>query len=250
MVDSKFITILEKKQNIQQVETAELKDIIEKYPYFQAARSLYLKGLKNNDSFKYNTELKVTASHTRDRTILFDYITSTNFNSQEQNIHQQISDKISERNEIEIPVEFDKNLTEKNTDAKKELGIGKPISFSSAEHHSFNEWLQISTKKPIIREVIHEVKKPIKKEQLINTFIENNPKIAPLSKDNITAIAIKKNKQDSALMTETLARVYLEQKKFENAIQAYRILSLKYPEKSGFFADQIKRIQILQKNKS
>jgi hypothetical protein len=24
---------------------------------------------------------------------------------------------------------------------------------------------------------------------------------------------------------------------------------LKYPEKSGFFADQIKRIQILQKNK-
>jgi len=50
-------------------------------------------------------------------------------------------------------------------------------------------------------------------------------------------------------MTETLAKVYLEQKKYENAIQAYRILSLKYPEKSGFFADQIKRIQILQKNK-
>ena len=250
MVGSKFRTILEKKQNIQQVETAELKNIIEEYPYFQAARSLYLKGLKNNDSFKYNTELKVTASHTTDRTILFDYITSTNFNSQEQNIHQQISDKISERNDIETPIEFDTNLTEKNTDAKKELGIGKPISFSSAEHHSFNEWLQISTKKPIIREVLEEVKKPIKKEELINTFIKNNPKIAPLSKDNITSIAIKKNKQDSSLMTETLARVYLEQKKFENAIQAYRILSLKYPEKSGFFADQIKRIQILQKNKS
>ena len=32
-------------------------------------------------------------------------------------------------------------------------------------------------------------------------------------------------------------------------LQAYKILSLKYPEKSGFFADQIKRIQILQKNK-
>ena len=250
MVGSKFITILEKKQNIQQVETAELKNIIEEYPYFQAARSLYLKGLKNNDSFKYNTELKITASHTTDRTILFDYITSTNFNTQKQNIHQQISDKISERNEVEIPAELDNNLSEKSTEVKKELGIGKPISFSSAEHHSFNEWLQISTKKPIIREVLEEAKKPIKKEELINTFIKNNPKIAPLSKDNLTSIAIKKNKQDSSLMTETLARVYLEQKKFENAIQAYRILSLKYPEKSGFFADQIKRIQILQKNKS
>ena len=84
MVASKFITILQKKEHIQQVETTELKAIVEKYPYFQAARSLYLKGLKNNDSFKYNTELKITASHTTDRTILFNYITSTNFNTQKK----------------------------------------------------------------------------------------------------------------------------------------------------------------------
>ncbi len=61
---------------------------------------------------------------------------------------------------------------------------------------------------------------------------------------------VSKNETSNSLMTETLAKVYLAQKKYENAIQAYRILSLKYPEKSGFFADQIKRIQILQKNKS
>ena len=46
-------------------------------------------------------------------------------------------------------------------------------------------------------------------------------------------------------MTETLAKVYLEQKKFSKAIKAYEILSLKYPEKSGFFADQIKAIQVI-----
>ena len=64
MVVSKFISMIEKKQNIQQFETAELKTIIEKHPYFQAARALYLKGLKNQNSFKYNNELKVTASFT------------------------------------------------------------------------------------------------------------------------------------------------------------------------------------------
>ena len=48
-------------------------------------------------------------------------------------------------------------------------------------------------------------------------------------------------------MTATLAKVYLEQKKYENAIQAYRILSLKYPEKSSFFAEQIKLINKLNK---
>jgi hypothetical protein len=47
-------------------------------------------------------------------------------------------------------------------------------------------------------------------------------------------------------MTETLARIYLEQKNYEKAIQSYKILSLKYPEKSGFFADQIQAIKEIQ----
>ena len=50
-------------------------------------------------------------------------------------------------------------------------------------------------------------------------------------------------------MTETLARVYVEQKNFKKAKQAYRILSLKYPEKSGFFADQIRAVEQLEEQK-
>ena len=86
MVVSKFIEILSKKEDIQQIETVELKSIIQKYPYFQSARALYLKGLKNQDSFKYNNELKITASYTTDRTILFNYITSNDFNYQKEDI--------------------------------------------------------------------------------------------------------------------------------------------------------------------
>ncbi len=47
-------------------------------------------------------------------------------------------------------------------------------------------------------------------------------------------------------MTETLARIYLEQKNYDKAIQSYKILSLKYPEKSSFFADQIKAVKELK----
>ena len=46
-------------------------------------------------------------------------------------------------------------------------------------------------------------------------------------------------------MTETLATVYLQQKNYKKALQAYHILILKYPEKSGFFADQIRAIEKL-----
>ncbi|QOD59346.1 hypothetical protein H9I45_08140 [Polaribacter haliotis] len=252
-----FLDILEDKKDVQQLETVELKSVVEKYPFFQSARALYLKGLKNQDSFKYNNELKITAGYTTDRTVLFNYITASNFSSQKENIHQKITEKISKENLEEnsiLKVEENTPQTTENTipevkAVEETLEVGKPIAFSSNENHSFNQWLQLSTKKPIVRKEKLVVKSLPKKEELIEKFIQNNPKIEPLPKDKKFVVPVDKNEQDAALMTETLAKVYLEQKKYNNAIQAYRILSLKYPEKSGFFADQIKRIQILQKNK-
>ena len=47
-------------------------------------------------------------------------------------------------------------------------------------------------------------------------------------------------------MTETLARIYVRQKKYARAIEAYRILMLKNPKKSGYFADQIRELEKLK----
>ncbi len=68
-----------------------LEDITLRYPYFQAARSIYLKCLKNNNSPLYNGQLQKTASHTTDRSVLFDFITSSGFNQ------NKISDQIKHR---------------------------------------------------------------------------------------------------------------------------------------------------------
>lgn len=241
MKKSNYISTLENFQQINSLETIELKAVVEEFPYFQSARALYLKALKEQDSFKYNNELKVTAAHTKDRTVLFNYI--TDFNTQKESIHQQISEKITEE---EVKSNLIKS-TETIHRVEEKLEIGKPISFSPKENYSFNQWLQLSAKKPIVRSVIKEADTSNEKENLIDQFIQNNPKIKPLAKDKTITAPVAQNKEDSSLMTETLAKVYLEQKKYEKAMQAYRILSLKYPEKSGFFADQIKRIQILQK---
>ena len=54
---------------------------------------------------------------------------------------------------------------------------------------------------------------------------------------------------NSELMTETLAKVFIKQKKYRKAIKAYEILRLKYPEKNGFFADQIEEIKKRQQQK-
>jgi hypothetical protein len=250
---SSFVNLLKNNTKIEQIETAELKLIVDEFPYFQAARALYLKGLKNQDSFKYNTELKSTAACTIDRVVLFDFITSKEFKNYTEEALQPKIKEISEEKETIISSKSKEASTLLKPFDKIEevLKVGKPILFSDSENYSFNQWLQLSSKKPIIRKVSQEnpEHKTDDNEGIIEKFIQNNPKIKPLAKDKSLSISIAKNKQDSSLMTETLAKVYLEQKKYDNAIQAFRILSLKYPEKSGFFADQIKRIQILQKNK-
>jgi virulence-associated protein VapD len=138
---------------------------------------------------------------------------------------------------------------------EEKLEIGKPLDFSTNEKHSFQEWLQLSRIQPIVREKeeqtnsnsLNETQK--KKLELINKFIETNPKIPAVKSETTSNATFDLNKEDhSMLMTETLAKVYLEQKKYQKAIQAYEILILKYPEKISFFADRISDIKILQQN--
>ena len=89
-----FTNIILHPEILKDFQVAELKNITKKYPYFQSARALYLKGLKNNDSFRYNNELKITAAYTTDRLVLFDFITSIHF-EKKSDIHKQIIEKIS-----------------------------------------------------------------------------------------------------------------------------------------------------------
>ena len=154
MKSSTFIQIAKGKTDIQQIETAELKSVIEEFPYFQAARALYLKGLKNQDSFKYNNELKLTAAYTTDRTVLFNYITSFKSEvSKEETIHEQISSKLENNHQKEtilsVNADEETNTTTIIDKAEENLEIGKPLSFSNSESHSFQQWLQLSTKKQL-----------------------------------------------------------------------------------------------------
>lgn len=168
----------------------------------------------------------------------------------------------------------------------EKLSLGKPLNFDANESHSFQEWLQLTKTKPIEREnttttakievvkedkieapeVLKEVKKvtdlntsiqikpikdpeKLKKLELIDKFIETNPKIVTSKTAVVSAVNLEKSNADNSyLMTETLAKVYLEQKKYQKAIQAYEILILKYPEKSVLFAERIADIKNLQYN--
>jgi tetratricopeptide (TPR) repeat protein len=270
-----YTYLINKPGSITEKQTLALDKVLEEFPYFQSARAIRLKGLYNENSFKYNSALKVTAAHTTDRAVLFDFISSDDFNAiQKELFEKKINELLSinvidsievvAKKEVEtILKNFETSSTHIETTktintAEENLQLGKPLEFSKNETHSFQEWLQLSRIQPIVREsdTINssstskaEDNSKKKKEAIIDKFIQSNPKIPAIKPGTSSNITIDINKEDTtSLMTETLAKVYLEQKKYQKAIQAYEILILKYPEKSSFFADRIADIKILQQN--
>jgi len=297
-----YTYLLAHPQKISAEDMNILESVITKYPYFQSARAIQLKGLNNQKSYLYNDALKTAAAYTTDRDILFEYITSESFVQNKiseailqhdasmeeievvsENVSEQISLEIDSKIKEELkkaeailnPELFQRKLTsikniaerssEKETKAsitpETQLGINEPLEFTKSDTHSFTEWLKLTKAKPIERveegleivtqQEVEDLK--VRNFELIDRFIEEKPKLKPVDNPKVNK-DLKSLQQDLAapftevsdsLMTETLAKVYLQQKNYKKAIQAYKILILKNPEKSGFFADQIRAIKKL-----
>jgi hypothetical protein len=217
MVDAISINkVLAQPETIHVDHLTALEDAIKEYPYFQAVRSMYLKGLKNENSPLYNKELQRTAAHTTDRSVLFDFITSESFIqnkvSEQIKLLQQeertlASDSISGNTLVEEDLNASKNFTQVIDadlfEKKKEISIEEaPLEFDKNETYSFSQWLQLSRLKPIDRkelpqeknsvildgevkkakkleEEIQEVDDRARKMARIDQFLAEKPKIKP-----------------------------------------------------------------------
>ena len=103
--------------------------------------------------------------------------------------------------------------------------------------HSFLQWLELIDDKTANRTP--------SKFDWIDDFLVQNAKINPSKKNYPNRDLSKQNSLlKNEIMTETLAHLYWRQKKYNEAKKAFKILSLKYPEKSGLFANQIKKIKL------
>lgn len=86
---------------------------------------------------------------------------------------------------------------------------------------------------------------PESTSELINRFIEQDPKIEPGKAQFYSAGNMAKTSivDDGSLASETLASIYLEQGNHQKAIKMLELLSLKNPKKSAYFANRIKEIK-------
>ena len=122
------------------------------------------------------------------------------------------------------------NTSKKNSNTEKAL--------EKTKSKTFVNWLEQVNLIPIDRS---------NESLTIEKFISKKPN---LSIKNIEQPVIQDDKKNQEinkelLVTETLAKLYVEQENYDKAIQTYKILILKFPEKNSYFASAIKKIKKL-----
>lgn len=89
---------------------------------------------------------------------------------------------------------------------------------------------------------------------LINQFIAKTKKEkssflsgeeAEVPQEVATAPAPVVEEEETPMLTESLAKIYIKQRRFEKALEIIQSLSLNFPEKSIYFADQIRFLKKL-----
>ena len=205
------------------------------YPNFHLLRIYYLKALQKQEVSSFDKNLSHASIATYDRELLYQFIES-----------DLTPNKITKKNRKVQKVKPKKNVRKKIT---KERNIVQKIKSDdpSPKTLKFYEWASyLNSKKASSKK-----NNNLHNFQLIDNFLKSTERIIP-DKDlkNEEDLSEKSWSSNDELMTETLAKVFVKQKKFKKAIEAYQILSLKYPEKNSLFANQIKEIKKLDQQKN
>jgi tetratricopeptide (TPR) repeat protein len=239
----------------------ELSVAVSQYPYFQPIRFLYLKNLYLTRSEIFIEELEKTAIFVSDRRKLFYYLAVVEglWNDVFEYYAQQKSEfeKVEATDTISLIDSFLLDYAPEMLHEKPQRPThhAAKIAIATQDYASLlDEEGSVLSSAADLKEIVK-----LKHHDLIDEFISYAGDGEAMRQQLTAAINASETNDnwleeemdvlnDEDLLTESLAKIYIKQKRYYKAIEIIRKLSLKYPEKSIYFADQIRFLEKLITN--
>lgn len=226
----KFIEFMRHPEKVGSDDLQELEALVNRYPFFQVARMLYLKVLYLQAGTRFRHELKTSTIHVTDHKQLLHYLNllpGTHLHDVKSNDSSPETEVYIQSSQVVGAEEFQ--------DAVEEYNVSSVYSLADEED---------------VSDQTNHVEEKSKNNRLIDSFIESNPSMPKASDavEDIRDLSEENPYAEDELFTETLAKIYTKQKLYEKAIATYIKLSLKYPEKSVYFANRIEKIKEIINN--
>ncbi|MBO7067460.1 MAG: tetratricopeptide repeat protein [Bacteroidaceae bacterium] len=213
-----------------------LKSMKDEHPYFHSARILLLQALYKHHSPQFDEELRFTAPLLPDRQAIFHLTEEPNYQKKEERR------------------KFDTEDTETDKSQRTNLLISDFLESQPKEQIQSARYPIDATQDYIGFLLQNEAQEeeepdvPMNGGGVVEDFLNQEP-VRIVLKENETNTEVSEKKEEkeeeNEILTETLAGIYIKQGKFENAIKIIRQLSLKYPKKNRYFADQIRFLEKL-----
>ena len=229
----------------------ELRSTLALYPYYQTARLLMLQNLYLLHDPSFDEELRRAAIYITDRRVLFNMIEAGHYRLRTSTVTKVPAAAPQESTASRTATLIDNFLDSiPKEDESQSRGKRKPTPADAAV--DYVAYL-LETEGDKAEETVPEMKG----QNLIDSFINadkgrivlnEGPLLTPQTENTDESAA---EPTDEEYFTETLARIYIKQGRYSKALEIIQRLSLQFPKKNAYFADQIRFLEklIINSNK-
>ena len=247
----------------------ELRTQMARYPYFQSLHLLYLKNLYLLHDASFGAELHKVVLYVADRRLLFSLIEGDHYLLQPHKstivpLRDMTEEPGVDRTLFLIDA-FLSSMPEEQQQQSQSVPMDLSMDYTAyllqdeEEFTEDNGDVRLRGQELIDgflnRTEREEQKTPIE-EETKDTFVENEELLETKEKPVLKMDPEEEEEEDSAdtaivsglddnYFTETLAKIYIKQHRYEKALEIIKKLSLNYPKKNAYFADQIRFLEKL-----
>lgn len=236
-----FLDLIQRADHLEKADFLQLKKVQENFPYFQVAYVLGTRYEQSKQEERKSSQLPLAALTSPDRIWLKKWL------------ERPVTEAVHDKSKVDLLPEETPNSADpaKRTESLKILGETLKGQIAETEPKP----LRPKRKKPkddLIETIKRKEKKQIvdqkKQEQidLIKAFSKKEIKKATIKEieanQNTENLAESSTKLNDNLISETFAKVLIKQGKKDMAIEIYKKLSLKFPDKRAYFADLIEKL--------